>query len=79
MTPQQHPLNRFLWELTFHRPLDEGDREALLDLPMRIRKLDAGAYLVREGQVPTVCSVLIEGFAFRQKVTGDGARQIIAV
>ena len=46
---------------------------------MRIRKLDAGAYLVREGNVPSICSVLIEGFAYRQKVTGDGARQIIAL
>lgn len=79
MTTQAHPLERFLWELNSHRPLDEADRRAILDLPMRIRKLDHGGYLVREGDLPVICSVLIEGFAFRQKVTGDGSRQIIAL
>jgi CRP-like cAMP-binding protein len=46
---------------------------------LRIRKVDSGTYLVREGNEPSICSVLIEGFAYRQKVTGDGARQIIAL
>jgi CRP-like cAMP-binding protein len=44
-----------------------------------MRKLDAGSYLIREGDVPTHCAVLINGYAFRQKVTGEGARQILAV
>ena len=79
MTSQNHPLDRFLWELTFHRPLDDEDRQAVLDLPLRIRKLDPGAYLVREGGVPANCAVMIDGYAFRQKVTGEGARQIIAL
>ena len=46
---------------------------------MRLRKLDSGSYLIREGEVPTHCAVLIDGFAIRQKLTGDGARQIMAV
>jgi CRP-like cAMP-binding protein len=79
MLSQIHPLARFLWELTFHRPLDHEDRKAVLDLPVRIRQLDAGAYLVREGCLPVNCSVLIEGYAYRQKTTGDGGRQIIAL
>jgi CRP-like cAMP-binding protein len=79
VTTQHHPLERFLWELTSHRPLDEADRQAILDLPIRIRDLDHSSYLVREGALPLICSVLIEGFAFRQKVTGDGSRQIIAL
>jgi len=29
--------------------------------------------------MPIVCGVLLEGFAFRQKLTGDGARQIVSV
>ncbi len=79
MNLQTHPLDRFLWELTFHRPLDDTDRRAVLDLPLRVRKLDHGAYLVREGVEPSNCSVLIDGFAYRQKVTGEGARQIISL
>jgi len=79
MPPPKHPLERFLWELTFHRELDADDRQAILDLPVRVRQLDPGTYLVREGVVPKICSVLIDGYAYRQKLTGDGARQILAL
>lgn len=79
MTTQHHPLECFLSELNSHRNLDEADRRVLLDLPLRVRNIDPGAYLVREGSLPVVCSVLTEGFAFRQKTTGDGSRQILAL
>ena len=46
---------------------------------MRLRTLDPSSYLVREGDVPTHCTILMSGFAFRQKVTGAGSRQIIAL
>lgn len=65
--------------MTFHRPLNDDDRDAILNLPLRIRTLDHGSYLVREGGLPANCSVLIDGFAFRQKLTGEGTRQIIAL
>jgi len=74
-----HPLKLFLREISYHRTLDEPDREAILNLPMRVRKLDAGSYLVREGSAFEHCSVLVDGFAFRQKLTGDGSRQILAL
>jgi len=37
------------------------------------------AYLVREGEPATTCSLLVTGFAFRQKLVSDGARQIISI
>lgn len=74
-----HPLSGFLRDLTAHMPLDSADQESILGLPHRLRSLDAGSYLVREGSLPLHCGVLVEGFAFRQKTTGDGARQILAV
>ena len=79
MTPNSHPLDQFLWELNSHYPLEHCDRRAILDLPLRIRELDPGTYLIREGGLPVNCTVLIEGFAFRQKLTGDGSRQIMAI
>ena len=79
MNVPHHPLGRFLEELNGHCSLQRDDQQAILKLPIRIRKLDHGAYLIREGSLPTTCSVLIEGFAFRQKSTGDGSRQIISV
>jgi CRP-like cAMP-binding protein len=44
-----------------------------------MRRLDPGAYLVREGDLPQHCCVLVSGFAYRHKVTGDGQRQIMSI
>ena len=79
MSGKSHPLEGLLQELMLHRKLSEADQQAVLALPVRIRMLDAAQYLVREGAMPTSCSVLLDGYAFRQKVTGDGSRQILAV
>ncbi len=59
--------------------LSDGDREAILALPYTLRTLDHATYTIREGDPPRECAVLVTGFAFRQKLTGDGARQIIAL
>ena len=78
-TKTQHPLDTFLRQLELHDGMQEEDRQAVLALPVRLRRVDAGTYLVREGGMPEQCGVLVDGFAFRQKITGDGSRQILAV
>ena len=55
------------------------DRQAILDLPTKIRTLEAQAYTMREGDRPEKCAVLLSGFAFRHKLTGDGSRQILSI
>lgn len=79
MPTKDHPLDLFLREISRHNGMVEEDRQAMLKLPVRVRRIDPSAYLVREGALPKHCGVLVEGYAFRQKVTGDGARQILAV
>ena len=59
--------------------LDKSDVAAVLALPLTRRAYDPAGYLVREGETPEHCSVLLSGFAYRHKVTGDGARQILSV
>jgi CRP-like cAMP-binding protein len=60
-------------------PLAPADREALLGLPNLVRRIAAGAHIVRDGDRPDHCTLLLSGFAFRHKITGNGGRQIIAV
>jgi CRP-like cAMP-binding protein len=79
MSPFEHPLEYLLRQLEAHASLPDEDRRLVLNLPHRIRRLDPGSYLVREGDLPTHCTVLINGYAYRQKVTGEGSRQILAV
>lgn len=74
-----NPLQLLLTKLETHSVLDEADREKILALPYSRRTLEAHAYLLREGEKPEVCSVLLEGFAYRQKLTSDGGRQILAL
>jgi CRP-like cAMP-binding protein len=76
---KDHPLTLLLRQLELHSDLPDQDRKLILGLPYRLRLLDAGSYLVREGDRPTTCMVLATGYAFRQKVTGEGSRQILAV
>jgi CRP-like cAMP-binding protein len=72
-------IERMIRRLDARVPLSDADREAIRSLPFAFRTLDAANYLVREGEPPEVCYLLISGFAYRHKVTGDGERQIVAV
>lgn len=76
---KQHPLELLVRSLELRTPLSQADREAILELPYTLQTLEPSTYIVREGEKPTKCGVLVSGFAYRQKITGDGARQIIAI
>ena len=59
-------------------PLADEERGMLEDLPLTPRRVVADRDLVGEGQRPTHCQFLIEGFACRYKMSKDGKRQIVA-
>lgn len=59
--------------------LTEDDRRAFCGMPWSRKTFTRDAYLVREGEPTTVCTVLLNGMAFRQKLVSDGARQIISI
>ena len=73
------PLHLLLRKLETHSALEEEDRQAVLGLSHTIRSLDAHAYTLREGEKPESCSILLEGFAYRQKLTSSGGRQILSL
>lgn len=73
------PAERVVRRLESRSRLDEADREAVRALPLQRQMLEPAAYLVREGEPPEMCAVLLSGFAYRHKVTATGERQIIAV
>ena len=79
MNAPRNPLERLLRNLELRVPLPEQDRKAVLALPYTLRTLEPSTYTIREADPPTFCAVLISGFAYRQKLTGDGSRQIVAL
>lgn len=74
-----HPLSALARRWSKHCDLSEADRSAVLRLPFVRKRLGKDAYLVREGDHTTECSLLVRGFAFRQKLLRDGGRQIISI
>ena len=56
--------------------LSDDDRTAILDLPITVQEIGRGADIVREGDHPSHCCLIVEGFACRYNVTSDGKRQI---
>ena len=79
MSSEHHPLDLLLRHLELRAPLSDADRDAIRALPYSVRSLEAGSYLVREAEPPRQCGVLVTGYAYRMKLTGEGLRQIIAL
>jgi CRP-like cAMP-binding protein len=59
--------------------LHADDIRAVQALPCSRRTLERETYLVREGACPQECALLLSGFAYRHKLAGDGARQILSI
>lgn len=73
------PLHRMVSKLEAHAFLSDADRAALLALPFTLRKFARGTLLVREGDLPEHCAILVSGFACRHKMTVAGERQIVSL
>lgn len=74
-----NPLGLLADDLELHSVLSPEDRQAILNLPHKIRVFEPSSYLVSEGERPVRCSVLLSGFAYRQKQTSGGSRQIVSI
>jgi CRP-like cAMP-binding protein len=59
-------------------PLTADESQCLLKLPLSIQQVAADQDIVREGDRPSECCLVIEGFTCRYKVTEEGKRQIFS-
>ncbi|WP_243964642.1 Crp/Fnr family transcriptional regulator [Methylobacterium sp. J-026] len=58
--------------------LSDKERQAVRSLPMRIHNLDARQDIVRDGDQPTHCCLILDGWACRYKMLSQGKRQILS-
>lgn len=72
-------LSVLLQKLQARAPMSARDCEALLALPQKTKRLRRREFLVREGDRPRECCVLLSGFAIRHKTAGNGGRQIFSI
>src|ERR1700712_3836538 len=75
--PEAHPFVRKVESIALFT-LSEDERAALLRLPMQVAQFGAYQDIVREGDRPSRCFALLEGFVSVYKTTSSGKRQIMA-
>ena len=61
------------------RLFDDADRQAVLDLPFRVIKFRPQEYIVREGDTPQNSCLMLSGYSFRNKMAGNGGRQVFSI
>lgn len=69
-------MNTFIRKLGCYGPLSESDSALVGTLTEKTRQVARRTDLVREGDSTDVVHIILEGFAFRYKIVGDGKRQI---
>src|SRR3954451_18453574 len=70
---------RLLRKLQTSTLLDADDVKAIERLPLMIKEISVQTAVVREGERPGQCCLLIEGFLCRSKTTDAGKRQILSI
>lgn len=75
----EHVLSPMLRKLQLWNQFDDADRQAILALPFIERDLNAGQYIVWDGDRPRNSCLLVSGFAYRHKTAGNGGRQIMSI
>jgi CRP-like cAMP-binding protein len=59
-------------------PLAAEEKAAILRLPLRLHAVAADQDIVSEGDTPSECCLIVEGFACRYNLTDEGKRQILS-
>ncbi|KLK92371.1 Crp/Fnr family transcriptional regulator [Microvirga vignae] len=74
---EQSQANALLRKLSSVADLSDEEKQAVLDLPMNVKVVDADTDIVRDGERPSVCALILSGFVCRYKILPDGKRQIM--
>ncbi|MDY7525603.1 Crp/Fnr family transcriptional regulator [Sphingomonas sp. 10B4] len=72
-------LETIVTRLESRATLTDDDRSAMRALAYTRREVETSSYLVREGAPTPRCTFLLSGFCYRQKLTTEGARQIVSI
>ncbi|GJE13141.1 Crp/Fnr family transcriptional regulator [Methylobacterium longum] len=76
--PDQHATTLLIRKLESIATLTDEERQALDSLPVRTHVLGARQDIVRDGDRPTHCCLVVEGWACRYKLLSQGKRQILS-
>jgi CRP-like cAMP-binding protein len=78
LTPDQHATTMLIRKLESIGTLSDAERRAIECLPVRVHHLEARQDIVRDGDQPTHCCLVISGWTCRYKLLSEGKRQIFS-
>jgi CRP-like cAMP-binding protein len=73
-----HPLDMLVRKLESIASLSHEERQAIQGLPAKIRTLPRGQDIVRDGDQPSQCCLVLDGWMARYKDISEGRRQILS-
>jgi CRP-like cAMP-binding protein len=73
-----HPTEMLIRRLRLDTHLSDDDAAALKTLPVHVKDVPADTPIVSEGDQPSLCCLVLKGFACRSKVAAHGKRQILS-
>jgi CRP-like cAMP-binding protein len=76
--PNHFAATKLIRKLESIATLTDEERQAIWSLPVRIHHLDARQDIVRDGDQPTHCCLVLDGWTCRYKLLSEGKRQIFA-
>jgi CRP-like cAMP-binding protein len=76
--PNQHAMSRLIRKLESIATLSDEERHAIESLPVKTRILNARQDIVRDGDKPSQCCLILDGWACRYKLLSEGKRQIFS-
>ena len=74
----QHAMTMLIRKLESIATLSDEERQAIESLPVRTQVLDARQDIVRDGDTPSHCCLILDGWACRYKLLRGGKRQILS-
>ncbi|WP_110668884.1 Crp/Fnr family transcriptional regulator [Salinicola halophilus] len=79
MTHSISPNELMIRRLKSIYTLSPEEAQAIEGLPVQVVSLESGQDIVRMGERPSQCCIVIDGFSCVYKLTSDGSRQIMAI
>lgn len=78
MSTPRDAIDALVRKLERDRPIDPEDLDRMKRLPFRMERVPRSRTLIREGEQPENCGLLVSGFACRYKEAATGLRQIVS-
>jgi CRP-like cAMP-binding protein len=74
----QHATSMLIRKLESIATLSDAERRAIEGLPLRISVLEARQDIARDGDKPSHCCLVVDGWVCRYKLLSEGKRQIVS-